>query len=370
MSDLFTSLPLGVRYAVVAVTSVVITLTLSTALRPIGPSYGSRYQVQDSSSMSQVPLADKTSDSRTINNHSDQTVYEEATQPAAYSATKVLPSRKSSTVSVVPMPVPIASSTNIPSDSRTINTHSDQTVYEEVTQPAAYSATKASSTNIPPNLVENAATVVVAQPTSYTSTPSAVPAQTSIPVVVTAASENHGDLAFFLLDNLNLHNPAIRVVFYDMGLSPAQRAVIYTHPAVRDVFNFSWDLYPLFFNVNEARGEYAWKAAMIMETLRHHEVVLWLDSGDAVSNSLEPFVADIMKRGVVTTETSTTTAKLTHQGTWDYLSFVAPELRSSKARIGPKQMCNGAIIGISREHPMFEAVVMPFYRCVLNLLYE
>lgn len=39
------------------------------------------------------------------------------------------------------------------------------------------------------------------------------------PVLVTGASANHGDVALHLLDDMWQHNPAMRVIFWDLGLT-------------------------------------------------------------------------------------------------------------------------------------------------------
>ncbi|CAJ0831001.1 12364_t:CDS:2 [Entrophospora sp. SA101] len=73
------------------------------------------------------------------------------------------------------------------------------------------------------------------------------------------------------------------MVVYDLGLSIEQRMALKelknsNYLSDLRVFNFS--KYPSFWDINEGRGEYAWKPGMIKEVSKDYPgTLIWLDSG-------------------------------------------------------------------------------------------
>ncbi|CAG8528809.1 8623_t:CDS:2 [Scutellospora calospora] len=84
------------------------------------------------------------------------------------------------------------------------------------------------------------------------------------------------------------HRP--RIIVYDLGFKNFQiNALSYLHQknyfTEYRLFNFS--KYPSFWNINIARGEYAWKPAIIAEISREYPgIIMWLDSGTLISIKL------------------------------------------------------------------------------------
>lgn len=130
-------------------------------------------------------------------------------------------------------------------------------------------------------------------------------------VIVTGASHNHFNaLHLFLRDwPLVTRDKKRLLVIYDLGLSENQLKTLnisYPFPVVWRTFKFL--KFPRFFNISEARGEYAWKAVIVTEV--HEECmcsVLWLDSGVKLSsNSVHQLELRMRKSGFVSSRTSGT----------------------------------------------------------------
>lgn len=175
--------------------------------------------------------------------------------------------------------------------------------------------------------------------------------------VVTGASSNHFDVLLGFLSNLEANNPTnIPVIVYSLDLSEKQRQEISERFERTDLKSFNFSAYPPYFDVEIARGEYAWKPVIIHDVLDMYTNVLWLDSGDRLSGPtvLETAFAILKRQGFVTTSTSGTTKTWVHKKSLMYLNATGLDV----------QMCNGAIIGFSRTNlVVYERVAAPWADC-------
>lgn len=178
-------------------------------------------------------------------------------------------------------------------------------------------------------------------------------------VVITGASSNHFDVLIGFLDNYirMAEHTNIPLFVYDLGLSNVQATHLEKHYAKVVIRTFEYEKYPSYFDINIARGEYAWKPAIIKSVLeKEAKAVLWLDSGDRLTgrNTLNNAFRLIDKDGFLSTTTSGTTQ------TWVY-----PDTRKFlNAETMNKPMCNGAIVGANEA--AYEKLIVPWWRCALN----
>ena len=77
--------------------------------------------------------------------------------------------------------------------------------------------------------------------------------------------------------------PDARLLVYDLGLSAASRREM-SDPAVWpsvELRRFAFEQWPAWFDINIARGEYAWKTIIATDVLRElGGLVLWQDGGN------------------------------------------------------------------------------------------
>ena len=109
-------------------------------------------------------------------------------------------------------------------------------------------------------------------------------------VIVTASDKEFFDSLTQLLNSIKKYEPNSEIIVYDIGLEQEQIKEL------NDKFNveyrkFIFDNYPDFFarrDSFEKLGAYAWKSAILSEVIKEYSdnFVLWLDSGNKLSNSL------------------------------------------------------------------------------------
>ena len=98
-------------------------------------------------------------------------------------------------------------------------------------------------------------------------------------VVVSGASQNHLDGALCLLRCIRHQHPdpsQVPIVFYDLGLTPqGRRTLLDAHPSV-ELRTFPFALFPSYFDISVAAGQYAWKAWCIVPVVTESAApVLW-----------------------------------------------------------------------------------------------
>jgi hypothetical protein len=178
---------------------------------------------------------------------------------------------------------------------------------------------------------------------------------------VTGASKNHESTLLSFLQNYHENNREnIPLVVYDLGLSSATLSLIQKRHPWAEVRWFDFTRYPEFFDIDVARGEYAWKPVIVKEMLdTTATMVLWLDSGDKLTHpdSLSSVFFILSQYGYFTTETDGAISTWVHP---DMLTFF--DFHDER-----KPMCNGAIVGFDKDSlNIYEEVVLPWAQCALN----
>lgn len=139
--------------------------------------------------------------------------------------------------------------------------------------------------------------------------------------VVTAADESHFRSSLNLLQSLQIFEPSIRIIYYDLGLTTDQSNYVQNYfPSVK-LNQFPYDEFPHFFNVKVNAGEYAWKAACInLAMIESTSGVLWLDAGNIITGDLKKIKKITRQNGIFIMQASTSIRKFTHPKTLEYFN--------------------------------------------------
>ena len=122
--------------------------------------------------------------------------------------------------------------------------------------------------------------------------------------IVTAASSNHFRSVLQFLGTIP---QGVRVVVYDIGLTPAERSQL---PSVR---SFDFDAYPPFLRLSAPdAGAYAWKPVIVYDVCREFGgIVVWCDAGNKLRN-LSQLVTATRHCGVYSATSMGTFREWTH----------------------------------------------------------
>ena len=121
-------------------------------------------------------------------------------------------------------------------------------------------------------------------------------------IVVTAASENHGDglIGNFLNSVRRYTNPFLtRVIVYDIGLSGKRAAFIKKNYPEITFRKFNFRRYPkhVYHSVNGPRESYAWKPIIIYQTALEYrgKVLVWIDGDATLTGGFDQLYETIKK---------------------------------------------------------------------------
>ncbi len=140
--------------------------------------------------------------------------------------------------------------------------------------------------------------------------------------IVTAADDSHFRSSINLLESIQLHEPNIQVLYFDLGLTIAQRLYINEKFSNIQLFSFPYDKFPKHFNVRINAGEYAWKAACIdLAWQITNSGVIWFDAGNVITQNLDLMRKIIRVNGIFIMEASTTIRDFTHPECLKYFRY-------------------------------------------------
>jgi hypothetical protein len=109
-------------------------------------------------------------------------------------------------------------------------------------------------------------------------------------IIVTASDKEFFDSLIQLLNSINKYEPNAKIIVYDIGLEQNQIRELNEKFTV-EYREFLFHSYPDFFASRDSFGKlgaYAWKSAILSEVVKEYSdnLVLWLDSGNTISNPL------------------------------------------------------------------------------------
>jgi len=179
--------------------------------------------------------------------------------------------------------------------------------------------------------------------------------------IVTAASSNHFKTLWELVKSVKYWEPRVRLVVYTFDTSPEQNQKLAAYWSNIVIRKFDYSKYPAWYNITEQRGQYAWKIAIIDETIKAFGgLILWLDAGDRVKYGLYDNIwRQITDYGIWSSWTSGSIREWIHSGTVQSLGLDSKHL--------DRHMCNGAIIGINTlDWRVNRDIVKPMVACSLD----
>ena len=173
--------------------------------------------------------------------------------------------------------------------------------------------------------------------------------------IITGASSNHSKSLHQLLQSIHrIHSPnQYELILWDLGLTNKERiAIEYFYGNMR---TFDYSKYPAYFDINVNAGEYAWKPALIYETVTElgPGTYIWLDAGDVVMKPLIQVQAYIEKYGIYSPDSSMNIDTFTHAKVFE---AVHPKYEAYKK----SQMRNGAILGFDTRRGWVQELVRTF----------
>lgn len=159
--------------------------------------------------------------------------------------------------------------------------------------------------------------------------------------LVTAASSNHFRS---LCQFLGTVPQGVRVIVYDIGLSPSEREQL---PSVR---SFDFDAYPPFLRLSAPdAGAYAWKPVIVSDVCREFGgIVIWCDAGNKIQYLPHLFQA-VKHCGVYSAISAGTFQEWTHPST--------RMLLPNSYRFDSLSMRNAACVGVDWNVPRAQYLI-------------
>jgi hypothetical protein len=193
--------------------------------------------------------------------------------------------------------------------------------------------------------------------------------------IVTGANQNYYNFLNTLLENINetisLTNIHFNVYVYDLGLDLESSNILKeTYPNfIYKTFDYS--KYPIFFDINIRKGEYAWKSACIKEVYNHilsnkknnHGILLWMDSANLFTeyDKIIDLMNIIKKQGIYSPISDGSIEKWTHKKS---LEFFDNYYKNNFIKdILSLPMRTGGVIGIDLDNVSTHKFIEKFYNC-------
>ena len=181
----------------------------------------------------------------------------------------------------------------------------------------------------------------------------------SLPVLVTAASENHFREAQALFENIHSRllpkYPDLKIIFYDLGLREQSLHLLQKHCKC-EVRKFSYKEYPYHVRV---LFMYTWKPILIQNVLKEYSSIMWVDASVRFSHpNLESFFFNGSNLGIKLYPGDGSIARRTHLKTFEYLGekpcmFDVPELEAT-------------VIMLKRSKFTLTNIMRPWVSCALS----
>ena len=181
----------------------------------------------------------------------------------------------------------------------------------------------------------------------------------SLPVLVTAASENHFREAQAFFENIHSRllpkYPDLKIIFYDLGLHEQSLHLLRKHCKC-EVRNFSFEEYP--YHVRWL-FMYTWKPILIQDVLKEYSSIMWVDASVRfLYPDLESFYFNQNDVGIKLYPGGGSIARRTQLETFEYLGekpcmFDVPELEAT-------------VIMLKRSRFALKYIMRPWVSCALS----
>lgn len=161
--------------------------------------------------------------------------------------------------------------------------------------------------------------------------------------IVTGCDSSHFKSQVQFLNSLYQHEPNIKTVYYDLGITDNQRNIIVDNFPFVIIKKFDFIEYPEFFNIKKNAGEYAWKPTIIWnELINSSNLILWLDAGTIIIDNLNSIRRILKIRGFYSPISTGVVKEWTHEGMIRYLNITDD--------IFKKRNLSGGVVGYNNNN--------------------
>lgn len=177
--------------------------------------------------------------------------------------------------------------------------------------------------------------------------------------IVTGASQNHFKSLKQFLSSVNTN--IIKCFVYDLGLNTESVEELKKYSIEYRVFDYS--AYPSYYDIKINAGEYAWKPAIIYNTMKEitsvssdrERILLWCDAGNIFRNcNISALSKHILENKLYSPDSRENVAYFTHPLTrkWFEIGDDNPILLKNNR--------NGAILGFYIDDPEIQSFIETF----------
>jgi hypothetical protein len=177
-------------------------------------------------------------------------------------------------------------------------------------------------------------------------------------VIVTGADSSHYKSLCQFLSSLFKHEPDIKAVVLDLGLTGHERySLMGTFPSA-ELRLFNYSQYPDYLNIKVNAGEYAWKPVILCDVLNEFKCcVCWMDAGNLVTRPLVWLRRIVNSVGMYSPNSSGVIVDWTHPKTLEFLKATNNILH--------KQNLNGACVAAKYQSPKARDLVAQWKKYAL-----
>ncbi|KAI7821753.1 hypothetical protein BC939DRAFT_493966 [Gamsiella multidivaricata] len=191
--------------------------------------------------------------------------------------------------------------------------------------------------------------------------------------IITGASSNHFcALESFLyslseiLDGLERTEVRPRIVVYNLGgMTPeqvTQMKWLKDNQYMDEYHDFDYSIYPDFWDITVARGEYGWKAGIIKEVAdKYRGLILWMDSGNMLELDFLRYLPGYLEKyGFWSPQSSGNLQQYTHPGLPQYYG-------EPLEKYGMETNCSGGAVAFdASQDRIYNGILKEWYVCSLT----
>jgi Protein of unknown function (DUF1647) len=140
-------------------------------------------------------------------------------------------------------------------------------------------------------------------------------------IIVTGSDSSHHKSLCQFLSSLFLHEPDIKTVVFDLGLTEPERQYLKkVFPSI-ELRPFDYSQYPDYFNIKINAGEYAWKPVILCDIVNEFKCcVCWMDAGNLITQPLFWLRKITNALGMYSPHSNASISDWTHPKTLKFLS--------------------------------------------------
>jgi hypothetical protein len=117
-------------------------------------------------------------------------------------------------------------------------------------------------------------------------------------ILVTGSDFTHAGVLRQFLASVERFEPALNVIVYDLGMTPAQSQALRRRFSRYEFRKFDYERYPGYFFIRVNAGEFAWKPVIVWKILSEtNRPVCWMDAGNRLTENLDRLRASLSRTG-------------------------------------------------------------------------